>query len=77
MSSKKRPGVQAGINLVRLDDPKTWERVEGHYADVIDAIPNLKKYERTLEAFGSGANKESFTKAELDTVVSWQVRCLI
>jgi len=68
--SKKRPGTQAGINLVKLDDPKTWERVEEHCASVIESIPNLKKYERQLEALGTA--KECFNKAELDTVVLWK-----
>ena len=68
--SKKRPGSQAGMNLVALDDPQTWERVEGHCADIIESIPNLKKYEKSLEPLRTA--KECFTKAELDTVVLWK-----
>ena len=68
--SKKRPGVEAGINLVALDDPGTWERVEEHCASVIESIPNLTQYESSLESLGK--SKEFFTKAELDKVVVWK-----
>lgn len=67
---KKRPGFQAGFNLVALDDPRTWERVERHGEEVIDSIPNLVEYERALEELGTA--KECFTKAELDKIVLWK-----
>jgi hypothetical protein len=68
--SKKRPGFQAGANLVALDDPRTWEQVERHGEEVISSIPHLKEYQRALEEFGT--TKECFTKAELDKIVLWK-----
>lgn len=68
--SKKRPGFQAGANLVSLDDPRTWERVERHGEEVINSIPNLKEYEQALRKLGT--TKESFTKAELAKIVLWK-----
>jgi hypothetical protein len=71
MSSKKRPGYQAGSNLVALDDPSTWERVERHSEEVIESIPNLQEYEDTLEEYRSSQRKH-FTKAELEKIILWK-----
>jgi hypothetical protein len=71
MSGKKRPGYQAGSNLVELDDPTTWERVERHGEEVIDSIPNLQEYEKSLETF-STQQKRSFTKKELEKIILWK-----
>lgn len=58
------------FNLVQLNDPRTWDRVEESCAELIDKVPNLKQYERNLEALGTA--KEYFTKPELDAVVLWK-----
>lgn len=58
------------MNLVSLDNVRTWEKVEEHCKDVIDSIPNLKAYELALEQLGS--SKEFFSKAELDQIVLWK-----
>lgn len=71
MSGKKRPGHQAGSNLVELDDPNLWERVEKHSEEVIDSIPNLQEYEKSLEMFQS-QQKKYFTKKELDQIIQWK-----
>ena len=72
MSSKKRPGYQAGSNLVALDDPSTWERVERHSEEVIESIPNLQDYEDTLEEYQTSSQRKHFTKAELDKIILWK-----
>lgn len=69
--SKKRPGVEAGQNLVALDNARTWEKVEEHCRDVIDSIPNLRTYERALKDL-TDAKKECFSKADLDQIVLWK-----
>jgi hypothetical protein len=69
---KKRPGYQAGSNLVALDDPRTWERVERHSEVVIDSIPNLLDYEKTLEDFSSSLQRQFFTKSELEKIIRWK-----
>jgi hypothetical protein len=69
---KKRPGYQAGSNLVALDDPRTWERVERHSEVVIDSIPNLIDYESTLEEFSSSLQRQYFTKSELEKIIRWK-----
>ena len=71
MSGKKRPGHQAGSNLVELDDPKLWERVERHSEEIIDSIPNLQEYENLLELFRS-QQRRFFTKKELDQIILWK-----
>jgi hypothetical protein len=71
MSGKKRPGHQAGSNLVELDDPKLWERVESHSEEVLESIPNLQEYEKSLEAFRS-QQKRFFTKKELEEIILWK-----
>ena len=71
MSGKKRPGHQAGSNLVELDDPTLWERVEKHSEEVLDSIPNLQEYEQALELFRS-QQKRHFTKKELDQIILWK-----
>lgn len=71
MSGKKRPGYQAGSNLVELDDPTTWERVERHRDEVIESIPNLPEYEKSLGLFRS-QQKRHFTKKELDQIILWK-----
>lgn len=71
MSTKKRPGYQAGSNLVALDDPTTWERVERHSDEVIDSIPNLRNYENALEELCSSP-RQFFTKEELDQIILWK-----
>lgn len=71
MSGKKRPGHQAGSNLVELDDPTLWERVEKHSEEVLDSIPNLQDYEKTLDLFRS-QQRLYFTKKELDQIILWK-----
>jgi hypothetical protein len=66
---KKRPGYQAGFNLVALDDPRTWERVERHSEEVIESIPNLREYEQSLQEFST---KQCFTKSELEKIITWK-----
>lgn len=68
--SKKRPGVEAGVNLVSLDDVRTWEKIEKHCKEVIQSIPNLRQYEAALKQLGP--SKESFDKADLDQIVLWK-----
>jgi hypothetical protein len=68
--TKKRAGVQAGMNLVALDDEVlAWETVEHHYDDVTRSIPNLLERERALEHMPS---LEEFSKEHLDQIVSWK-----
>jgi hypothetical protein len=79
--SKKRPGVEAGVNLVALNDVKVWERIESHCAAVTAQIPRLTEHEAAVNELmggqddapgGSGKPKECFTKSELDKVVLWK-----
>lgn len=56
--SKKRPGVQAGINLIQQHDIDVWKRVERHYHVVRDAISSLADYEANLQAMNMSAKKE-------------------
>lgn len=67
--SKKRPGVQAGLNLVRLDDVNVWEDVEEHCRLVIEGIPKLEQYEVDLEEI---ARLDTLNKAQLLNVVNWK-----
>jgi hypothetical protein len=71
MSGKKRPGYQAGSNLVELDDPTLWERVEGHNEEVIDSIPHLQDCEKALGLFQS-QQRRYFTKKELEQIIQWK-----
>jgi hypothetical protein len=81
--SKKRPGVEAGVNLVALNDVKVWERIESHCADVTAQIPRLTEHEAAVRELMGGGEvaapdgssnppKEHFTKSELDKVVLWK-----
>jgi hypothetical protein len=84
--SKKRPGVQAGMNLIQQQDPEVWKRVELHYHVVRDAIPSLVDYEANLHALNvdvpvrvtandkvSVSTRENgFNKEELLQIVQWK-----
>ena len=84
--SKKRPGVQAGMSLISLDDTAVWEQVEDHSKDVIDGIPKLRDHETIIHGFALASTapasksgdsapasvKTCFNKEELDKIVLWK-----
>lgn len=71
--SKKRPGVQAGVNLVEAvhATQEEWEKVESFCKVVMNDIPKLAELEDALNAFAT-AQRSSFSKAELDQIVLWK-----
>jgi hypothetical protein len=79
-STKKRPGVEAGLSLASLRTVSVWERIERHGPEVAAGIPGLTEHETALRAIMAGAAgtpshgkpKPHFTKSELDQVVQWK-----
>lgn len=68
MSTKKRPGVSAGMELAaQPDNVKLWLDAERKWDDL--PIPNLHKLGKQLAALSI---KEAMTKGDLDTIVSWK-----
>lgn len=67
--SKKRPGVSAGMNLVELEDPSVWERVEQHGQQIYDSIEHLQEKEVNLAKLQS---QDSISKSDLELIVSWK-----
>lgn len=68
MSTKKRPGVQAGIDLAaQPKNVKMWLDAERKLKDL--PMPNLHKLEKELALL---SKKETMTKEDLDTIVSWK-----
>ena len=53
---QKRPGVQAGVNLVTtLRSVQAWEVIEGHGREVVNAIPHLVEREESLQRLAGRA----------------------
>jgi len=77
--TKKRPGVEAGMKLVMLDDVDTWVKIEEQCKSVIESIPKLRQYEDVLRQYASAdPQKESFSKvrqAELRVAEACFFRC--
>lgn len=67
--SVPRPGVDAGKNLIALDDVATWEKVERHTEHVLDAIPQLPERASYLDRL---RHQDVFSKRDLDQVVEWK-----
>ena len=68
MSTKKRPGVQAGIDLAAQPEKvELWLNAEKKRNDL--RLPNLHELDQQLMAL---SNKEVMTKRDLDAVVSWK-----
>jgi hypothetical protein len=68
MSTKKRPGVQAGMELAaQPDNVELWLATEKKLADL--PIPKLPELEKKLKSF---SKKENLTLSDLDTIVSWK-----
>jgi hypothetical protein len=73
MSKKKRPGVQAGINLVALttdkNDDTIWRKVEAVWDILSPEISGLQQLECSIQSF---ADKSFLTKVELDLILTWK-----
>jgi hypothetical protein len=68
MSTKKRPGVQAGIELAaQPNNVELWLAAEKKLTEL--PIPKLPELEKKLESL---SKKEDLTLGDLDTIVSWK-----
>ena len=74
--SKPRPGVAAGKRLAKCVDKEIWRMVETKYSEIISHQDGLEeidsKYRRLGRALLKGGLKESISKEELLSIVSWK-----
>jgi hypothetical protein len=76
--SKKRPGVDAAVQLFQSQDKSLWEEVYSRHQHVIECIPRLVDLDATAEALGNELLSETtktmhITKKELmDIVIPWK-----
>ncbi len=69
--SKKRPGVDAAIQLAKSNDVDTWSRVNEHHDSLIDS--KLQDRADQLGVVMQGGRKDSLSKSDLlDTVIPWK-----
>lgn len=68
MSTNKRPGVQAGIDLAaQPQNVQIWNDTEVKWTHL--PIPNLHKLQKEIDLL---SEKDSLTKDDLDKIVSWK-----
>jgi hypothetical protein len=74
--SKPRPGVAAGKRLSKCVDKEIWRLVETKYSEIISHQDGLEEidseYRRLGRSLSKGGLKDSISKEELLSVVSWK-----
>ena len=77
--SKKRPGVEAAIQLAKCQDPAVWNQVVGHRDEVLSKMENknLPQLQANADQLGEELRNETkkacITKSELlEVVIPWK-----
>lgn len=74
--SKRRPGVEAAIQLAKSGDVDLWSQVDGNHDDVIAKIGGLSKLQGRIKSLGEDlreGTKKFITKSELlEIVIPWK-----